>query len=373
MTVTAPNGGEWFKGGDIFNITWDAADDYLADKPIRIEYDNGTGLVLIAANEENDGTYEWTVPTGVNINTAKIRVSATDKAGNIGFDESDSSFVIDNTAPVITEPVDISVPADAGKSTAIVDVEWPTVVDNFDDNPTVTGVRDDGKDLDDPYPVGTTKITWTATDKVGNTSTAEQTVVVLTIAKMDVEVYLDGDITGTFTRPITFVIGGEGGGPVGPMTLVENVEFTDGFGTVELDVPANGVWTVISAKDEKHTLRKQVEVTIPDGSTRYFATFESNTLTGGDLTNDNMIDILDFSVLVSQYGTSGGTVRDANINGDLKVDTGDFTFIQINFLKVGEAEPSKSAGPVTAPPANGSTSVKARKAVEAANIGLSNV
>ncbi|HPP75760.1 MAG TPA: hypothetical protein PLU88_11615, partial [Armatimonadota bacterium] len=110
VTVTAPNGGEWFKGGDIFNITWDAADDYLADKPIRIEYDNGTGLVLIAANEENDGTYEWTVPTGVNINTAKIRVSATDKAGNIGFDESDSSFVIDNTAPVITEPVDISVP-----------------------------------------------------------------------------------------------------------------------------------------------------------------------------------------------------------------------------------------------------------------------
>jgi hypothetical protein len=48
-----------------------------------------------------------------------------------------------------------------------------------DDNcpgPVVAGVRSDAQPLNAPYPVGTTTITWTATDASGNTASAAQTV-----------------------------------------------------------------------------------------------------------------------------------------------------------------------------------------------------
>jgi hypothetical protein len=43
---------------------------------------------------------------------------------------------------------------------------------------SVAGARSDGQTLNAPYPIGTTTITWTATDVHGNTSTATQTVTV---------------------------------------------------------------------------------------------------------------------------------------------------------------------------------------------------
>lgn len=46
------------------------------------------------------------------------------------------------------------------------------------DNAAVTGARSDGQQLDAVYPVGTTTITWTATDLRGLTSTSSQTVTV---------------------------------------------------------------------------------------------------------------------------------------------------------------------------------------------------
>ena len=43
----------------------------------------------------------------------------------------------------------------------------------------VTGVRSDGQPLNARYPVGTTIITWTATDQIGNTATCTQTIIVM--------------------------------------------------------------------------------------------------------------------------------------------------------------------------------------------------
>ncbi|MDA1141476.1 MAG: HYR domain-containing protein, partial [Planctomycetota bacterium] len=66
---------------------------------------------------------------------------------------------------------------DEGECFALVDPGTPNVSDNC---PGVTfkGVRDDGKALTDPYPVGTTTITWTATDAAGNQASCDQTITV---------------------------------------------------------------------------------------------------------------------------------------------------------------------------------------------------
>ncbi len=51
-------------------------------------------------------------------------------------------------------------------------------IDNCDPAPTVVGVRSDDKTLSEPFPLGITTITWTATDACGNSSTCVQTVTV---------------------------------------------------------------------------------------------------------------------------------------------------------------------------------------------------
>ncbi|MDA0841535.1 MAG: HYR domain-containing protein, partial [Planctomycetota bacterium] len=85
--------------------------------------------------------------------------------------------VKDNEKPSIECPTDITVANDEGECFATVDPGSPTVGDNCL-GVTFKGVRSDGLALTDPYPVGTTTITWTATDAAGNTAQCIQKVTV---------------------------------------------------------------------------------------------------------------------------------------------------------------------------------------------------
>ncbi len=77
---------------------------------------------------------------------------------------------IDNTPPVITVPVDITV-----ESTGVLTPVNPgtaTATDDTDSSPTVTN------DAPESFRLGSTTVTWTATDGTGNSATATQTVTV---------------------------------------------------------------------------------------------------------------------------------------------------------------------------------------------------
>ena len=60
---------------------------------------------------------------------------------------------------------------------------------------SIVGTRSDGRALTDNYPVGTTTITWTATDSSGNTATATQTVTI-TAASIVVTEFYDVNTNG---------------------------------------------------------------------------------------------------------------------------------------------------------------------------------
>jgi uncharacterized repeat protein (TIGR01451 family) len=120
------------------------------------------------------------VPAGnfFPIGTTLVTYSATDAAGNTST-ATQSVTVIDNTKPVVMPPADKTVPNDPDSCSAMVDPGTATATDNCPlPANAVSGARSDKQPLNAAYPVGTTTITWTATDAAGNTSTATQTITV---------------------------------------------------------------------------------------------------------------------------------------------------------------------------------------------------
>ena len=88
-------------GSKVRTIQWVANDDNMAQSPITIELsinDGATWERVIATDFQNSGTFPWTVPSGLNVNRARLRVTALDVLGNKGSDISDA-FVIDGKPP----------------------------------------------------------------------------------------------------------------------------------------------------------------------------------------------------------------------------------------------------------------------------------
>ena len=88
--------------------------------------------------------------------------------------------VSDNQKPSITAPANMSVPNNPGVNSAMVSqLGSPVVNDNCSpENVMVSASRNDELSLGSPYPIGSTIITWKATDAALNFSTATQTIVV---------------------------------------------------------------------------------------------------------------------------------------------------------------------------------------------------
>jgi hypothetical protein len=111
------------------------------------------------------------------VGTTTITWTATDAAGNTAS-AAQTVTVADGEPPSVAPPADVSTANDPGRADAVVDPGTATVLDNCP-GVTVDGVRSDGLPLDAAYPVGTTTITWTATDAAGNTAAGTQTVEVV--------------------------------------------------------------------------------------------------------------------------------------------------------------------------------------------------
>lgn len=289
-----------------------------------LTYVRSDGKPLGDAYPVGETTITWTV-TDIHGNSAYCGQKVT---------------VNDDEDPVITCPGNIQVYALPGSSEASVDDPGTAGATDNCGVQSVVGTRSDSKSLDYPYPVGVTTITWVATDTSDNTAQCQQTITVLNKNEAEITVELESVSVASLTREIEFQFGGDGSG-TNTATVYANVVFTNGTGTVTVEVPAGVAWTCVTAKDRQHTLRSQTTLGVAGG--KYTASFTGDDkLIGGDLTNDNLVDILDFGVFAGQYGTAypgyrAWPNRDADISGDGQVETADFTYIQTHFLNRGKA------------------------------------
>ncbi|MDH3452583.1 MAG: HYR domain-containing protein, partial [Gammaproteobacteria bacterium] len=200
-----------------------------------------------------DGTYAFShdgPQGGFPLGAAMVNWTVTDGTGaqDTGMQ---AVLVSDTTAPTLTAPPDIQTLSTG--ATTMVDIGTATLSDLVDPNPALTN--------DSPangFPMGTTGVTWTATDASGNVSMAMQ---MITIAMADpgaLALTAPGPITMEATGPATAVMLGaamaSGGEP--PITITN-------------DAPAGGfplgattvTWTAVDAAMISATAAQVVTIT----------------------------------------------------------------------------------------------------------------
>jgi len=122
----------------------------------------------------------------------------------------------DEVKPTIDVPQNVTAFNDPGLPSAVVTVAPPSA---HDDCAVVqlVGVRDDGKNLSDPFPVGVTTVTWTAQDAALNSASVAQTITVIdneapvfsrtALSIMSYNATSPNGAVVTFDRPVTDNVG----------------------------------------------------------------------------------------------------------------------------------------------------------------------
>jgi len=152
-------------------ITDTVAPAVTAPADITAEAGSGIGDIGEATATDAVGvaSLESDAPEEFGPGETTITWTATDAAGNSASD-SHTVTIIDTTRPHIVAPADLVVEA-ASAGGAVTDIGLPTHSD-------AGGGVEIASDAPETFPIGTTTVTWTATDAAGNSSVAEQEVTV---------------------------------------------------------------------------------------------------------------------------------------------------------------------------------------------------
>lgn len=103
-TFTSPAAAGYLSGGTLINVDWNtnfySTEASPIASPITLEYatDGGTVWTPILTDAANNGTTPWT-PPAVDINNAKLRLTAKDKLSNTA--SATITFTIDSTNPSV--------------------------------------------------------------------------------------------------------------------------------------------------------------------------------------------------------------------------------------------------------------------------------
>ncbi len=127
--------------------------------------------------------------------TTTVTYTATDASGNVSSCSFDIT-VTDTEAPIMVDcPIDMTISAGNNCSAGVI---WnlPTVSDNCDASPTLVSTPQSGSN----FPIGSTPVTFTATDASGNISTCSFNVTIIdsevpsVFCPSDVTISTNGDI-----------------------------------------------------------------------------------------------------------------------------------------------------------------------------------
>ncbi len=144
-------------------------------------------LIGVATATDNVGVVAISsdAPANFPVGTTKVVWTATDAAGNQGT-AVQSVSVVDTTPPVVTAPADI-LDYEATGILSPVEIGTATATD-------LVGVFSLVNDAPDAFPLGTTIVTWTATDIAGNRTIAMQIVMVVDTTAPEIQMPLPNAI-----------------------------------------------------------------------------------------------------------------------------------------------------------------------------------
>lgn len=176
---------------------------------------------------------------------------------------------------------------------------------------------------------GTYAVTATVIDRSGNLSPVAS----LGSFQIDNEVLATVELQGygDGTRAVVFTAT-DGAGTV-LTTWTKSVVFTGAVGTVPLEAVPAGT-TAISAKTAWNLRSKKTATFTPEGVAAVSLT-GADLLPAGDITGDNVVNTLDYSVLRYHWQTTHDV---ADLTGDALVTTADYNLLRANFYTVGDAQ-----------------------------------
>ena len=163
-------------------------------------------------------------------------------------------------------------------------------------------------------------------DRSGNATTNEATIEV-NKTEIEITVELEGAVPAAFYRDVLLVMTDTGGTML--ESRLETLEFVNSAASLSMKQVPVGV-AAISA-DTEWTLRTRQALVfdVDDQVMAYLV------LKGGDLNNDNLVDMLDFARLRYFYNL---TTPEADIDGDSHVNMTDYGLLQYNWYLTGDAE-----------------------------------
>jgi parallel beta-helix repeat protein len=219
--------------------------------------------------------------------------------GGIDSDSGTNSTLPDTTPPTIIPPADVTV--EATGTLTVVELGTPTVSDLEDPSPVVTNDAPA-----DGFPVGTTTVTWTATDASGNVATATQLIMVEDTTPP--QIVAPSDIVAEAEGTLTTV-------PLGTSTASD---LADSSPLVTNNAPAEGfpvgnttvTWLAMDASGNYATANQLVTIInssttdeeVVEGYT-YLPSFSANGTNYYDITHHSSLSLDRFS-LAAWFKTS---------------------------------------------------------------------
>uniref|UniRef100_UPI003F6F50B6 HYR domain-containing protein n=1 Tax=Cyclobacterium plantarum TaxID=2716263 RepID=UPI003F6F50B6 len=186
-------------------------------KNITVELDATSEATITAQDVDNGSSDNCDLSLGVNISSFTCQnvgenlvvLTATDGSGNFST-ASATVTVVDNIAPTVVPPANITITNDPASCSAIVDLGQAIVNDNC------AGVQLSNNAPAD-FPVGQTTVIWTAVDASGNQSQAYQDVNVTNAEPV---------ISGSLVAPVD-------PNPVGSTVTISDVVTDNNIASVE--------------------------------------------------------------------------------------------------------------------------------------------
>jgi hypothetical protein len=265
------------------------------------------------------------------------QISATGGTATVPFVPTNFSNVtsLNNLQLVGVPASNIDVAADAG-TTAGAAIAVPTVTATNNCGAVTPVIRtvtypDATTSLTWPamFPIGVSSVTWSTTDAAGNVATATRTYTVQNYQLATIDVDLVGGVSSSITFNQIVRLRLSSGAVVSA-----TIPFTGNNGAVvDAQVPVSASYTCVSVKDATHTLADSQSLSVVGTKWVAGAAF---ALTAGDSNDDNVVDILDFGMFVSDRGAGKDPSSRSNFDRNAFVNNGDYGFISLNFLFAGD-------------------------------------